>query len=312
MTHPTARGLTRSALVLALLTMLSAPRVVAASSITISTATVGGVVVTGGGPDTLTSSASAGGGNHRADAQTNPHRGLQGTDDMRAGARALTNTFNQVARATAEMSDTWSCPSPGICGVLPTPDMPLQFLAHISFDGVLDPLIVDLVNGIDGTDESSLEVFFQYQFEGGTFSFGACYEPGNAFDRAESGCITPIYATFERGGHPTLDLTSRLVFGNGGAVSFNESLDWQLTNGSFDDRLELITSIRSNDSEVPHILDFFNTFYVAQLSSDPNMPFRSALGRTSVGAVTAVPEPASVVLLLTGLGALGTRRRRVM
>ena len=36
--------------------------------------------------------------------------------------------------------------------------------------------------------------------------------------------------------------------------------------------------IRSNDSEVPHLLDFFNTVRIQQTSHDPDAVFTSALG----------------------------------
>jgi hypothetical protein len=297
---------TRAVLGAACLTMLLAPRGAAGASISLSTANVGGGVFSGGGVDTLTSSASAGAGGHRADALTSAETGPQGTNDMRAGARALTTTFDQIARATAEMADAWGCPT-DVCGVIG--GIPVSFEARIAFEGILDPLIIDLINDIDGTDQASLEVFFQYQFGGGTFNFGACYEPGNAFERAESGCATPIHATYDRADGTSDDLTGGLVFGAGGAVSLAAFLGWELIGNTFEDRMELVTDIRSNDSEVPHILDFFNTFHVEQVSTDPTRPFSSALGRTSLAAAPTVPEPATLTLLAAGLVAAARRLR---
>lgn len=271
------------------------------------------------GPDT-SASVSAGAG-HEASAYTDRFNDVVGNVwHLRGGATAATSGADQRARAEAAVEDGWSqCPD-GNCGsTVPLGGTPMS--SRIIFDGVLDPLIASLIEHpeIVATDSSSLDVFFQYVFPAGTFTFEACYEAGNAFERAESGCGTPLRAEFAAADGRQVDLTSKLVLGINAlgqhTVAFDEARGWSLFNGKWNDSVTMITDIRSNDSEDAHLLNFFNTFRIEQTSNDPSLQFFSALGRTSAAPGSTetpvpVPEPATVSLVLAGLLGAAARRRR--
>jgi hypothetical protein len=288
----------------------------AADPFTLSKATAGGGAVVDFRSDEIESEAAlAAGPGYSASAYTDRrYDPFNNTSQLTGGARAATSRFNQFARGEASTEDLWECEGGG-CIVGPgAPGFNVGITSRIRFDGVLDPLIADLIAGIDGTDESSLSVYFSYAFPDGTFTFLSCYEPGNAFERAESGCGTPIEAYFDREDGTHVDLTDRLVFGTNAAgaptVAFNESLAWVGSDITFRDTLTIITEIRSNDSETAHVLDFFNTFTIGQSTSAPGIVFRSALGRTTGPPPgPSVPEPATLGLLAVGVIGAATKRR---
>jgi hypothetical protein len=303
MTHLTARSV-RHGLSVALLAVLGFPGEVAAEPFSMSQVTVGGATVVGGGPQVIVSDAEfVAGPGYSASAYTDRDT-IASPQGVAGGARSATNGQDQNARAQAFVLDTWRCPANSVCAST-VPIAPM--IARVAFDGILDPLIAALISGVDGTDESSLSVFFNYVFPGGSFTFNACYEPGPAFERAESGCGTPLEAYISTPADGQLDLTDRVVLGLNTAgqttVAFDYSLSWFSTTVPWDDTLEIITDIRSNDSNAAHLLDFFNTFKIAQMSADPNFMFTSDLGRTSepLPIVSEVPEPGTLLLLGSGL-----------
>jgi hypothetical protein len=224
MTTPTERTVRPLSLViLIVLAVLPAPRDAAADPFSLSKVTVGGGTFSDGGPfDLVTKAEVTAGAGHVASAYTDQLTRLT-NQGLSAGARAGTSGEEQSARAeapswtpgsarTARSSATSRRWRPHLVGRHPRP-------AHRLAD-----------RRRRRHRSSSLSAFFSYTFPYGTFSFQACYEPGNAFDRAESGCATPLEATLDKSDGTHVDLTNAIVLGVNAlgqtTVAFDFGLGW--------------------------------------------------------------------------------------
>lgn len=290
------------AILASLFATLAAPAIGRAETITLLKATAGGATVQAGGGITQNADNVVTPGTYEAHARTTVLDGA-----LTGGVSARTSDADQLAVASAHAENVWRCVEQN-CADLGIFQRPM--FARVSFDGVLDPLMLTAPDATT-TEEASLELWFQYQFPGGTFEFRACYEVGTPFDRAESGCATFFEAslTDATGQH---DLTDRLVFGPGNAVSFDYAVPWGLGANNWIDSYDIRATVDSTNSTGPHALDFLNTFSVRQTSLDPAFSFATGSGLTTaaVPPVGQVPEAASLALMGTGLLAVARRRRR--
>ena len=230
----TTASVVRHGTVLALFALLVSPRDAAASPFSLSRATIGGATNTDFRLDELKSHADISAGpEYLASASTNLEFGPF-TSYLTGRVKVATNGTDRFARAEASVDDSWTCPIGEGCLNLV---LLAQMNAIVAFDGILDPLIASVIAGVDGTDESSLSVFFSYLFPDGMFSFRACYEAGDAFVRAELGCGTVLQAGFDRSNGTHIDLTNRLVLGvdatGAHTVAFNEILPWILHSNTW-------------------------------------------------------------------------------
>lgn len=180
----------------------------------------------------------------------------------------------------ASWDDSWS-----VVGFF---ENPVEVVANISLDGSIDTSLLAF-------SDPFWQIRFEYVFDNVTvLSFSASadstvpqfFASANGVDITSSIVFTP---------NPSNPLLTDFALATAPIVNVSGS--------SFSDRMEV--SVRATAGG-PFTLDAFNTFEVALTSLDPRVTFTGEGGRT----IASVPEPATLALMLGGLGLLAGRRRR--
>jgi hypothetical protein len=191
-------------------------------------------------------------------------------------------SVEQTIEATARLDETWGC------NCVNAPVNSPATTVRVGFDGILGP-------GVPGNREftGSLDL-------GGT-SFDFAWD-GTAMTGTE--CSGTLHGP---DCNPVVLATTTLP---DGSTSVHASLQLQsilALADTFDSSLTL--SAGFDPTPGPLAIDFLNTFGFNIYSSDPDVVWTSDSGRTSIAAVSPVPEPTTTLLLACSLAAMALRLR---
>jgi hypothetical protein len=191
-------------------------------------------------------------------------------------------TGSQTIEATAFLDETWGCN----CANSPLNSPPSTI--RVGFEGTLGA-------GIPGNNDFTgslglADTSFRFAWNGAAMTGTLCN--GTLFGPVCNPVVLAM-TTLPDGSHSF-------------HVEFDDPMILALAS-TFSSSLHLSAGV--DPTPGPLAVDFLNTFRFDIVSSDPNVVWTSDTGRTSIAAVSAVPEPATGLLLACSLGGMALRLR---
>ena len=230
------------------------------------------------------------------------------------GASASNSNAGYTSFSRTTFRDSWVCSAcelvlnPYPAGIVP-----------LSLDFHLDGFFTDFGLHGDGTGGPSIELLASYEIGVlGTFDLRL---QENVFDSNEGPLgagSSGTYARFCRqgGGCTPLGIAFQSFTDGAGNDLIRFSVDSSLDNlmcpgcaGGFVDETSIQVSVTGGEGPVA-MIDAAHTFSVGLRSEDPRYQLASAAGRTGGIAVSPVPEPETLPLMVAGLGLIGLVLRR--
>ena len=189
----------------------------------------------------------------------------------------------------------------------------------LSLDFHLDGVLTDFGRHGDGTGAPSIELRASYEIGAlGTFDLRLQENVSDSSEGPLGAGSSGTYAQFCRqsGGCTALDIAFESFTDLAGNDLVRFSLDSSLDHllcpgcaGGFVDETSIQVSVTGGDGAAA-MIDALHTFSVGVRSEDPRYQLVSAAGRSGEVAVSPVPEPATLPLMIAGLGMIGVLVRR--